>query len=98
MIYRQKKYRAFQFLLFWVQQDVGVGATGIGEAITRAMLSYRVADRISSGDGLMDAVKSTLDEFIDNESEVGIIALGIDGPGVGHSNRENMPWATWCAE
>jgi|TARA_B100000902_G_scaffold10483_3_gene12735 beta-aspartyl-peptidase (threonine type) len=83
---------------FWVQQDVGVGATGIGEAITRAMLSYRVADRISSGDGLMDAVKSTLDEFIDNESEVGIIALGIDGPGVGHSNRENMPWATWCAE
>ena len=29
---------------FWVQEGVGVGATGIGEAITRGMLSYRVAE------------------------------------------------------
>tara|TARA_Y100000588_G_scaffold61076_2_gene60216 strand:+ start:9775 stop:10563 length:789 start_codon:yes stop_codon:yes gene_type:complete len=83
---------------FWVQECVGVGATGIGEAITRALLSYRVADRIASGMGLEEAMQWALDETIDDGDEVGIIALGQDGPGFGLSNRPNMPWAAWCAD
>tara|TARA_Y100001970_G_scaffold292678_1_gene435165 strand:+ start:105920 stop:106708 length:789 start_codon:yes stop_codon:yes gene_type:complete len=83
---------------FWVQKEVGVGATGIGEAITRAMLSYRVADRICADIEIEEAIKSTLDEVIDDKSEVGVIALSLQGLGVGISNRNNMPWATWCAE
>ncbi len=83
---------------FWVQEGVGVGATGIGEVITRALLSYRVAERISNGSKIGEAMQWGLDEAIENDAEVGIIALGPEGSGVGLSNRTNMPWATWCAE
>lgn len=82
---------------FWVQGGVGVGATGIGEAITRALLSYRVADRILGGAGLTGAMRWALEEIVESDAEVGIISLGSEGNGVGISNRTNMPWAEWCA-
>ena len=83
---------------FWVQEGVGVGATGIGEAITRAMLSYRVADRILGGANLEGAMRWALEDTVEEGAEVGIIALGSEGPGAALSNRANMPWAAWCAE
>lgn len=48
--------------------------------------------------GLEEAMQWALDETIDDGDEVGIIALGQDGPGFGLSNRPNMPWAAWCAD
>lgn len=83
---------------FWVQEGIGVGATGIGEAITRALLSYRVADRVIAGSGLEESMRWALEESVEEDAEVGIIVLGPEGPGVGLSNRPNMPWATWCAD
>ena len=83
---------------FWVQEGVGVGATGIGEAITRSLLSYRVADRISDGAGLEDAMKWALDEIAEDGAEIGIIAMGPAGEGLGTSNRPNMPWARWTGQ
>jgi|TARA_B100000586_G_scaffold3570_1_gene2415 beta-aspartyl-peptidase (threonine type) len=80
---------------YWVQEGVGVGATGIGEAITRSLLSYRVADRIIGGSRLGDGMQWALDEIVEDGAEVGIIALGSDGEGLGLSNRPNMPWASW---
>lgn len=80
---------------FWVQEGVGVGATGIGEAITRGMLSYRVAERILSGEGLEQSMIWALDNCLEDDAEVGIIALGAEGTGHGLSNSTNMPWASW---
>ena len=80
---------------YWVQEGVGVGATGIGEAITRSLLSYRVAERIAGGSGLWDAMRWALDEIVEDGAEVGLIALCSDGEGMGLSNRPNMPWARW---
>lgn len=82
---------------FWVQEGVGVGATGIGEAITRAMISYRVAERILGGADLEESMMWALEECLEDDAEVGIIALGSDGTGHGLSNSTNMPWASWIA-
>ncbi len=83
---------------FWVQEGVGVGATGIGEAITKSLLSYRVADRIIDGSGLGDAMRWALDEIVEDGAEIGIIAMGSEGEGMGLSNRTNMPWVKWSGE
>ncbi len=82
---------------FWVQDGVGVGATGIGEAITRGMLSYRVAERILSGEDLEQSMIWALENCLEEEAEVGIIALSAEGTGHGLSNSTNMPWASWLA-
>ncbi len=82
---------------FWVQEGVGVGATGIGEAITRGMLSYRVAERILGGEGLEQSMMWALENCLEEDAEVGIIALGEEGTGHGLSNSTNMPWASWMA-
>ena len=82
---------------FWVQDGVGVGATGIGEAITRGMISLRVADRILDGNDLEESMMWALDECLEGGAEVGIIALGAEGTGHGVSNSTNMPWASWIA-
>ena len=80
---------------FWVQGGVGIGATGIGEAITRALISYRAAERFLSGSSMLESMQWALDELIEEGSEVGLIGLGAEGPGFGLSNRTNMPWASW---
>ena len=82
---------------FWVQDGVGVGATGIGEAITRGMISLRVADRILEGNDLEESMMWALEECLEGGAEVGIIALGSEGTGHGVSNSTNMPWASWIA-
>ena len=82
---------------FWVQEGVGVGATGIGEAITRGMLSFRVAERILGGEELEESMIWALDECLEKDAEVGIIALGSEGTGHGLANSENMPWSSWIA-
>ena len=82
---------------FWVHEGVGVGATGIGEAITRGLLSFKVADLISRGGEIEKSMMKALDESIEEGAEVGIIALSSEGTGHGISNSENMPWASWIA-
>ncbi len=82
---------------FWAQEGVGVGATGIGEAITRGMLSFRVAQRILEGNSLEESMMWSLDECLEDDAEVGLIALGSEGTGHGLSNSTNMPWSSWIA-
>ena len=82
---------------FWVQEGVGVGATGIGEAITRGMISYRAAERIMGGHNLEDSMIWALEECLEEDAEVGIIALTSEGTGHGLANSENMPWSSWIA-
>ena len=82
---------------FWVQEGVGVGATGIGEAITRGMLSFRVAERILGGEDIEKSMMWALDECLEDGAEVGIIALGSEGTGHGLANSKNMPWSSWIA-
>ena len=82
---------------FWVQDGVGVGATGIGEAITRGLLSYRVAQLILGAQELEGPMMHVLEEHVEEGAEVGLIALGSEGTGFGISNSPNMPWASWIS-
>ncbi len=82
---------------FWAQEGVAVGATGIGEAITRGMISYRVAERIIEGKGLEESMMWALEDCLEDGAEVGIIALAAEGTGHGAANSENMPWSSWIA-
>ena len=80
---------------FWAQEGLAVAATGIGEAITRALLSYKVYEKTKSMKfSLEDSMKWGLESLIAPEHSVGMIALGPKGPGFGISNTD-MPWATW---
>ena len=70
-------------------------ATGEGEAITTALLSYKVSERIlQNGDTLTEAMSWGISELIEEGVSVGLISLGKDGPGEGLSNTD-MPWAEW---
>ena len=82
---------------FWAQEGVAVGATGIGEAITRGMISYRVAERIIRGKGLEESMMWAMENCLEDGAEVGIIALSAEGTGHGAANSENMPWSSWIA-
>ena len=80
---------------FWTQGGLAVASTGVGEAITKSLLSYRVYRRIrSTGDSLDAAMQWGIDELIDEGVSVGLISLGSEGEGRGHSNTD-MPWAAW---
>ena len=74
-----------------------MGATGVGEAITRGMLSFSVAERILDGGGLEESMMWALEECLEDGAEVGMIALGSEGTGHGLANSENMPWSSWIA-
>lgn len=87
---------------FWVEGSVAVAATGIGEAITCALLSSKVYERIiasedDSIESLSSAMSWGIESLIAPTHQVGLIALGSDGEGRGESNTD-MPWATWCAD
>lgn len=92
---------------FWAGEGLAVASTGVGESITRALLSYRVHERIRSQsaqsgadpttDALAAAMNWGIDSFIAPDKQVGIIALGPEGEGAGAANTD-MPWATWCAD
>ena len=87
---------------FWGEEGLGVAATGVGEAITTALLSYRVHQQIQSWEEITpQALESGMHwgirELIKPETAVGIISLGSKGEGSGVANTD-MPWATWCLE
>lgn len=91
----------------WCDENIGVAATGIGEAITLKMSSVRIADYfrnsivdspISSsasdsrgGDLLREAIDWEVSQY-DPSVEAGFIGLGKSGGGVGISNTK-MPVA-----
>ncbi|MEC7744074.1 MAG: isoaspartyl peptidase/L-asparaginase [Candidatus Thermoplasmatota archaeon] len=80
---------------FWASGELSVAATGEGEAITTALLSYRVSERaLGSNDPLIEAMSWGISELIEDGVSVGLIALGREGAGVGFSNTD-MPWAEW---
>ena len=80
---------------FWADQELAVAATGVGEAITRSLLSYRVHDRILSTESTIDsAMQWGIDELIDDGVSVGLISMGAEGEGSGQSNTD-MPWTAW---
>ena len=72
----------------WVDRDVAIAATGIGEEITLKMLCHRVA--IHPGT-LHEKLQHGVSLF-DPSIEVGLIGLSVDGEGLGLTNTE-MPWA-----
>ncbi len=73
---------------FWADDRIVLAATGIGEAITRELLCHRVA--LYQGD-LEDALRFGI-EIFDEDVEIGLIGLTIDGQGLGLANT-GMPWA-----
>ncbi len=80
---------------FWAEHGLAVAATGVGEAITRSLLSYRVHHKVlSTGSTLGSAMRWGIEELIDEGVSVGLISLASEGEGRGHSNTD-MPWATW---
>ncbi len=80
---------------FWAEHGLAVAATGVGEVITRSLLSYRVHDRaLSTESTLESAMRWGIEELIDEGVSVGLISLASEGEGRGHSNTD-MPWAAW---
>jgi beta-aspartyl-peptidase (threonine type) len=87
---------------YWVNGAIAVAATGIGEAITIALLSKRVHERISaSRDQSVDSLEAAMQWGIDNHiaahHQVGLIALCGSGIGTGVANTD-MPWLAWQAD
>ena len=83
---------------FWAEQGLAVAATGIGEAITRALLSNKVYEKIKDKTySLEESMNWGINTLISPEHSVGLIALGPSGRGLGVSNTD-MPWATWEQE
>ena len=73
---------------FWVDENIAVAATGIGEEITIKMLCHRVA--IQTGT-LQEKLEYGLSLF-DSTTEVGLIGITTQGEGLGLANT-GMPWA-----
>ena len=84
---------------FWVEDGLGVAATGVGEAITTALLSFRVHQKIQNTgkSNLESGMVWGIRELIKPGTAVGIISLASDGEGCGTANTD-MPWATWCSD
>jgi isoaspartyl peptidase/L-asparaginase-like protein (Ntn-hydrolase superfamily) len=76
----------------WCDENIGVAATGIGEAITLKMSSIRIADKFSNCNEIQVALEWGVSQF-KSDIEVGFIALAKDGEGVGAANTA-MPWST----
>jgi len=91
----------------WCDENIGVAATGIGEAITLKMSCVRIVDVRTRGregagvagvsgvtgvDSLQAALEWGVGQF-DPSIEVGFIGLESEGSGFGFANT-GMPWAT----
>ncbi len=72
----------------WVDENVALAATGIGEEITVKMLCHRVAVHPGS---LQEKMQYGISLF-DSSIEVGLIGISRDGEGLGLANT-GMPWA-----
>ena len=73
---------------FWVDENVALAATGIGEEITLKMLCHRVAIHPGS---LQEKLQHGMSLF-DSSIEVGLIGITVEGEGLGLANT-GMPWA-----
>jgi isoaspartyl peptidase/L-asparaginase-like protein (Ntn-hydrolase superfamily) len=73
---------------FWIDEDIALAATGIGEEITIKMLCHRVAVQTGT---LQEKLEYGLSLF-DSNIEVGLIGITAQGEGLGLANTE-MPWA-----
>ena len=76
----------------WCDKNIGIAATGIGEAITLKVPCVRVADRFAQSQKLQDELDWGINMF-DPSIEVGLIALSSEGPGLASTNT-TMPWST----
>ena len=72
----------------WVDENIAIAATGIGEEITIKMLCHRIA--VQSGT-LQEKLEYGLSLF-DPAIEVGLIGITTQGEGLGLANT-GMPWA-----
>jgi beta-aspartyl-peptidase (threonine type) len=77
----------------WCDENIGIAATGIGEAITLKMPCIRIADTRAKYASLVDALDWGVALF-DPSIEVGLIGLERTGSGLGRANT-SMPWAEW---
>jgi len=74
----------------WTDAGIGIAATGIGEAISRRLLCFRVAQQVADGLSLVEALEWGL-ALYPADVCIGLIALS-DSEGAGASNA-SMPWA-----
>ena len=74
----------------WTDVGIGIAATGIGEAISRRLLCFRVAQKMANGLPLAEALAWGV-ALYPADVEIGLIALS-EGEGAGVSNT-SMPWA-----
>ena len=74
----------------WTDAGIGIAATGIGEAISRRLLCFRVAQKMANGLSLAEALAWGV-ALYPADVEIGLIALS-KGEGIGISNT-SMPWA-----
>ena len=72
----------------WIDDEIALAATGIGEEITIKMLCHRVAVQAGS---LQQRLEYGLSLF-DSSIEVGLIGITAHGEGLGLANT-GMPWA-----
>ncbi|MEB3799051.1 MAG: isoaspartyl peptidase/L-asparaginase [Desulfurococcales archaeon] len=82
---------------FYSTGKVGVVATGLGEIISRGLLSYRIASAYeSSGE---EGVRREFERFTEKYGlgTAGFILGSIEGEVVAGYNTEFMPW-TYCSE
>ena len=76
----------------WCGEFLGVSATGIGEEITLKMPCVRISDRVSTGSNIPESLNWGINQF-NSDIEVGFIALGLEGEGIGVANTK-MPWSS----
>ena len=72
----------------WIDDEIALAATGIGEEITIKMLCHRIA--VQTGN-LQQRLEYGLSLF-DPSIEVGLIGITANGEGLGLANT-GMPWA-----
>ena len=73
---------------FYCDEKIGIVATGIGEAITKQLLCYRVAQHSQN---LEEAMEWGV-RLLPKDTEVGIIGINQSGQICGSSNT-NMPFS-----
>ena len=82
---------------FWAGSGVAVAATGIGEAITKQILSFRVHNTVTSGEKTMpEAFDEAIKNMFGPETEIGLIGINRDCETYARANT-SMPWAQWSS-
>ncbi len=74
----------------WADDGVAISCTGIGEHIIRAGGALSIANRVSCGEGLVDAVDAMLAEVARLGGDAGVIAVNAAGQIVMRFNSAGM--------